>query len=270
MFGQKEEWMEPMNKFISSHRQALKEYIDNMCSLPSERNTFALPASYSTPITILARLPPISREGFPSLPYLIDHARNFSALVKLWLDSTATREEDVELEGVLLEFHQHCIELQHRTDECLLKAEGSRPPDRQWDDIVQGLEISTLRDAADTEPEVQSLPWAEYTSTGSSGHSRAPGSSGSATDSKERAEKRGFWEETFGKDSRYQRPYDAADSSQARPPSRGHSGGKQPKGLLGSLRSWKGKDESPGSVRKEPMSALKELSPGTVYKESEH
>ena len=71
-FGQKEEWMEPMNRFLGSHRSAVKDYIDAICSIPSERNTIALAASYSTPITILARLPPTSREGFPSLPYLID------------------------------------------------------------------------------------------------------------------------------------------------------------------------------------------------------
>ena len=143
-FGQKEEWMEPMNRFLSSHRQEVKDYIDEICSIPSERNTFALPASYSTPITILARLPSTSREGFPSLPYLIDHARNFAALVKLWLEATTHLMSSQVLDGDLLLFNQICIDLQRRADECLQKAEADQIVDHlslQWEDIVETLRV---------------------------------------------------------------------------------------------------------------------------------
>jgi hypothetical protein len=247
-FGQKEEWMEPMNRFLGSHRQAVKDYIDEICSIPSERNTFALPASYSTPITILARLPPISREGFPSLPYLIDHARNFAALVKLWLESTTHLMSSQVLEGDLAQFHQFCVDLQRRTDECLMKAEGDRNADQlslQWEDIVESLESSTIHDVANPEPELHSPPWTEYTASVSGGHPVAPGSAGSEVGSKERKERQSFWEATFGKDSRYQRPYqyNAADSS---PPSRGQSrNGKQSRSFLSGLRR-KGKEDTPG------------------------
>jgi hypothetical protein len=248
-FGQKEEWMEPMNRFLGSHRQAVKDYIDGICSIPSERNTFALPASYSTPITILARLPPTSREGFPSLPYLIDHARNFAALVKLWLEATTHLMSSQVLEGDLATFNQFCIDLQRRTDECLSKAEGDRNADQmslQWEDIVESLESATIHEVANPEPEIHSPPWTEYNASVTGGQRVAPGSAGSEVDSKERKERQSFWEATFGRDSKYQRPYnyDAADSS---PPSRGQSrNGKQSRSFLSGLRR-KGKGDTPGA-----------------------
>ena len=257
-FGQKEAWMEPMNRFLSGHRQGVKDFIDAVCDIPAERNTFALPASYSTPITILARLPPTSREGFPSLPYLIDHARNFAALVKLWLDATTHYFPPEGLDGDLLEFNQLCINLQRRTDECLSKAEqGDRTADQlslQWEDIVESLESSTIHEVANPmpssslEPEMHSPPWTEFTTGMSGGHRVPPGSAGSEAGSRERRERQSFWEATFGKESKFQRPYDPLDDvSGASPPSRGQSrNGKQPtRSFLSGLRR-KGKGDSPG------------------------
>jgi hypothetical protein len=259
-FGQKEAWMEPMNRFLTGHRQGVKDFIDSVCAIPAERNSFALPASYSTPITILARLPPTSREGFPSLPYLIDHARNFAALVKLWLEATAQYMEEQSLEGELLEFNQLCISLQRRTDDCITKAEsGDRNIDTlslQWEDIVENLESSTIHDVANPHPVVleaempHSPPWAEYAahvSTGGSGARVAPGSSGSEMGSRERKERQSFWESTFGKESKYQRPYEPVDEHETpgRPP--GSRNGKQPMSFLSGLRR-KGKGGGEGSV----------------------
>jgi hypothetical protein len=257
-FGQKELWMEPMNRFLSGNRQGVKDFIDNVCSIPAERHNFALPASYSTPITILARLPAMSREGFPSLPYLIDHPRNFSALVKLWLTATASYMTPQALEGDLLEFNELCINLQRRTDDCLLKAEESdRNGDQlslQWEDIVEGLESSTIHSVAnpvsESDPEPTLEPethlhtppaWTEYSATISSGHHK-PGSSGSDLGSKERKERQSFWDATFGKDSKYQRPYEPGDGG-ASPPSRGQSrNGKPTRSFLSGLRR-KGKEQ---------------------------
>jgi hypothetical protein len=266
-FGQKEAWMEPMNRFLNGHRQSIKDFIDTICDIPAERNTFALPASYSTPITILARLPPTSREGFPSLPYLIDHARNFAALVKLWLDSTSSYMPPQGLDGELMEFNNICIALQRRTDDCLLKAEASeRTADQlslQWEEIAETLEHSHLvesptdLDSSNLEPEIHSPPWAEYSATITGGR-RPPGSAGSEVESKERErkERQSFWESAFGKESRYQRPYgmgDALDENQGSPPSRGQSrNGKAPRSFLSGLRR-KGKDSAPlsGSLEKD-------------------
>ncbi|KAI6248099.1 Inhibitory regulator protein BUD2/CLA2 [Erysiphe necator] len=124
-FGKKESWMEPMNRFLASHRQGMKNFIDSVCAISAGQITSNLPASYSTPITIFGRLPSISREGFPSLPYLIDHAQNFSKLVKLWVETTSKNPKLETLQGELLQFHQLCLKIQHRADECLQKAEQS-------------------------------------------------------------------------------------------------------------------------------------------------
>lgn len=264
-FGQKEEWMEPMNKFLSGHRQAVKDYIDGICSIPSERNTFALPASYSTPITILARLPPTSREGFPSLPYLIDHAKNFSALVKLWLDSTAHHIVSQEFEGDLLAFHRLCINLRRRTDECLNKAEGDKIADHlsvQWEDIVEGLESSSIQEVANPRPDILTRRWTERSA--SVGAQMPPGSAGSEAGGKEPRVRESFWEQTFGKDDKQQRPYNPADSSQASPPNRGgqSKNGKPSRGFLSGIRR-KAKEDVAGLPEKD-----RNFTPGSSYDES--
>ncbi|KAF2084299.1 Rho GTPase activation protein, partial [Saccharata proteae CBS 121410] len=144
-FGAKEHWMEPMNAFLNGHRQAFKDYIDNVCAIsPSISPTSPIPPSYSTPLAILQRLPPTSREGFPSLPYLIDHARNFADLVKLWLEQTGELTEDLEKEeGDLATFHQICVTLAARTRDCLERAERAERPSSslsvKWEELVEQL-----------------------------------------------------------------------------------------------------------------------------------
>ena len=62
---------------------------------------------------------------------------------------------------------------------------------------------------------------------------------------------RAFGKVTFGRDSKYQRPYDLADSSQASPPSSGQSrNGKQSRNFLSGLRR-KGKGDTQGSSEKD-------------------
>ncbi|RDW91274.1 ras GAP protein-like protein [Coleophoma crateriformis] len=255
-FGQKEEWMLPMNKFLSTHKQDVKSYIDEICSIPAERSKSALPASYTTPITILARLPPTSREGFPSLPYLIDHARSFSALVKLWLEVTSYLSPQT-FQGELLEFNNMCISLQRRTDECLSKAEhGEIAVENlpyQWEEVVEStMSVSletpstlTSQHGEDIEPEsateqLNSPIWTEYTTTITAGRRSATGSRGSEVG---RRERQSFWEQTFGKDvnAKERRPSEADLTGQS-PPSRGQSrnSGKQRSFLSGLRRKGKG------------------------------
>jgi len=144
-FGAKEPWMEPMNQFLTAHRQLFKGFIDTICSVSPELGlSSAIPPSYATPITILARLPPTSREGFPSLPYLIDHARAFAELVTLWLDCPARTGKHQILDGDILRFHELCVDLQERTKQCLAKAEqAERPSSRlslKWEELLEQLE----------------------------------------------------------------------------------------------------------------------------------
>jgi hypothetical protein len=270
-FGQKESWMEPMNRFLCSHRQSVKDFIDAICSIPAERNTFALPASYSTPITILARLPQTSREGFPSLPYLIDHARNFASLVKLWLDGTSRYILPHTLSGDLAEFNALCLSLQRRTDECLLKVEGERPGgveqlSLQWEveveDMAEGLESTSISNSgyeyghgnsnitsfySNATPELgslaspQTLGWNEGT-TGGSGSERER--------EKDRRERGSFWESMVGKERGGQRGYDGGSSTQEEKGGERNGNGKVKSGFLSGLRRKKtdGNGSAIGSV----------------------
>ncbi|KAG9239611.1 RasGAP protein-like protein [Amylocarpus encephaloides] len=260
-FGQKESWMEPMNRFLASNRQGVKDFIDAICAISAERNNFSLPASYSTPITILARLPPTSREGFPSLPYLIDHARNFAALIKLWLDATSNYVIPNSFNSDLAEFTKLCIDLQTRADDCRSIAESGDNTDQlslRWDEIVDDLEGTTFEESpiamhhreTEPQPEIQSPLWGEFTTNTSAG--RAPGSSGSdaiGPKDQDRRERQSFWESTFGRESK-QKPGDPnMDIPQASPPSRGQSrsgnGGKR--NFLSGLRR-KGTKDSTTSI----------------------
>lgn len=248
-FGQKEEWMAPMNKFLLSHRQALKGFIDGICSIPSlGSQTFALSASYSTPITVLARLPPPAREGFPSLPYLIDHARNFAALVTLWLDATSNQPPPPGTEDDLLLFNQLCIDLQRRTDECLRQAEGDRPAvhiSPELDNIPEDTESTVIEDVVSTVPEDYS-PSPEHPVLAQ--HS-APESSGSDIAN---GEKQAHANKPRGKENKSQKEGDATDASK---PSLWSKKGqnrsaKEPRNLWGGLK-WKGKGDSPGVLVKD-------------------
>ncbi|PKS05788.1 hypothetical protein jhhlp_007617 [Lomentospora prolificans] len=178
-FGQKESWMEPMNKFLGSHRQAVKEFIDHICSIPAERSTNPVPASYSTPITIQGRLSSISREGFPSLPYLIDQSRNFAGLVRLWVDANPLAHHSARAarshtnlsptsvdaqsvpDGDLLIFNDICHDLQKRSDECFARVESIRGKDAGAQSIsasVTALAAATATSAMITTDElVESL-----------------------------------------------------------------------------------------------------------------
>ncbi|KAI9861556.1 MAG: hypothetical protein M1813_005166 [Trichoglossum hirsutum] len=144
-FGAKESWMEPMNRFLNAHRQQFKDLIDTICSVSPEHDlSSAIPPSYATPRTILARLPPTSREGFPSLPYLIDHARAFAELVTLWLDCLARSSYHQSMSGDILRFHELCVSLQQRTKECLAKAEQADRPSShssfKWEEHLDQLQ----------------------------------------------------------------------------------------------------------------------------------
>ncbi|KAJ4350062.1 GTPase activating factor [Didymosphaeria variabile] len=152
-FGTKEAWMEPMNSFLNTHRQEFKTYLDNICSISSMTSPSPpIPPSYSTPLAILQRLPPTSREGFPSLPYLVDHARNFAALVDLWLENTKSTAPNIETtDGDLLKFHQICVALKERTSDCLNRAERAERPSSslsvKWEELVEQLQGSASFDS---------------------------------------------------------------------------------------------------------------------------
>ncbi|PNY28405.1 Inhibitory regulator protein BUD2/CLA2 [Tolypocladium capitatum] len=159
-FGKREEWMEPMNKFLTTQRPVFRDYIDRVCGIPAERAVKSVPASYSTPVTILGRLGPTAREGFPSLPYLIDHARSFASLVKLWVDSYPSDAKLGQVDGELLVFNDLCRGLQRRADACLAKVEQVRATEaasRGADQLAETLEQATLIESLSTPYSLRSL-----------------------------------------------------------------------------------------------------------------
>ncbi|KAL4934033.1 GTPase-activating protein BUD2 [Aspergillus undulatus] len=156
-FGSKEPWMEPMNKFLVSHRSEFREFVDSICAIPADRPAPIVTPSYATPIQILGRLPLPSREGFPSLPFLIDHARSFANLIRIWLDVAPARLSQLEeIDPAVTRFHEIAVNLQRRTKECLSKAEQAERPsgnlEVKWEELVDSLEQVAFYDESSSKP----------------------------------------------------------------------------------------------------------------------
>lgn len=201
--------MEPMNQFLTQNRESFKGFVDDVCYVPTpllsssfSHSDSSSPTSiggvasaethlsYTTPMTIMHRLPPTSREGFPSLPYLIDQARCFAELVQLWLETTSQTSEQHEIsatgkpqmslmqaihtsEGDLKAFHDVCSTLHARTQECLSRAERAERPNSalsfRWDELIDQLErpastdetrssFDKVADRIATDPSIASSP----------------------------------------------------------------------------------------------------------------
>ncbi|KAL9625530.1 MAG: hypothetical protein Q9160_000241 [Pyrenula sp. 1 TL-2023] len=161
-FGSKEPWMEPMNvshlsagqiiepnikirqKFLVAHKTSFKNFIDQICAIPTERTNRAMSPSYTTPIQILARLPQTSREGFPSLPFLLDSARCFAELITLWLDlvspDVVAQLSDIP-HSQLTSFHYLCTKLQTLARNRLASAEQAERPQHdlepKWERLLE-------------------------------------------------------------------------------------------------------------------------------------
>ncbi|KAL5623486.1 hypothetical protein FOBRF1_002736 [Fusarium oxysporum] len=175
-FGKREEWMEPMNRFLNVQRQSVRDYIDQVCSIPADRNANFVPAGYSTPVTILGRLSPTSKEGFPSLPYLIDDTRNLASLVKLWVDARPVDDKKEEVDQELLAFNDVCFALQQRADACLAKVETERASETATcattEDVGESIEQASLIESLSISYGGSSTAWNDV-------YEPTPGSSGS-------------------------------------------------------------------------------------------
>ncbi|KAF4971373.1 hypothetical protein FSARC_1805 [Fusarium sarcochroum] len=192
-FGKREEWMEPMNRFLNVQRQAVRDYIDQVCSIPADRNPNFVPAGYSTPVTILGRLSPTSKEGFPSLPYLIDDTRNLASLVKLWVDARPVDDKKDDVDQELLAFNDVCFALQQRADACLAKVETERAHESgtysTTDDVAESIEQASMIESLSISYGGSSTAWNDV-------YEPTPGSSGSevteenATRSRRRSKER--------------------------------------------------------------------------------
>lgn len=142
--GGKEPWMEPMNQFINARRQEFKDFVDTICAISPDRATSAIPPSYATPITILGRLPITIREGFPSLPYLIDQARESARLVNLWLEARNNIEAGCPMSDELKRFDALCEQSHQKSRDRLNRTEQPRQANNSmgsnWNELKEQME----------------------------------------------------------------------------------------------------------------------------------
>lgn len=135
--------MEPMNQFINAHRQEFKDFVDTICDISPDRATSAIPPSYSTPITILGR-PSTIREGFPSLPYLIDQARESARLVNLWLEARNNIETGSPMSDELKRLDFLCEQLHQKSRDRLNRTEqpgrANSSLGSNWNELKEQME----------------------------------------------------------------------------------------------------------------------------------
>ena len=147
--------MEPMNRFVAGHRVEFKEFVDAICAIPADRPIPVVAPSYTTPIQIMGRLPSTSREGFPSLPFLIDLSKNFAVLTNTWVKNAPARLAEIDdVDPVVMEFHNLALRLQQRTKECMSQAEQAERPNGnlevRWEELVESMErCATFHDEDD-------------------------------------------------------------------------------------------------------------------------
>lgn len=170
-----------MNKFLVGHRSEFKDFVDSVCAIPADRPVPIVTPSYTTPIQILGRLPPTSREGFPSLPFLIDYARSFANLIRVWLEVSPERlNELTELDVNLSKFQKEALRLRARTEECLRRAEQAERPsgnlEIKWEALVDSMERPvTFYDESSSKPTTPAIETSTGTAPVPSNHRNSVG-----------------------------------------------------------------------------------------------
>jgi len=137
--GQKEPWMEPMNKFLTAATPEFKTFIEDICSWSAAQGPHHEP-QYQAAMQVRLRLPPLSREGLPSLPFLLDSPRSLATLVDIWVDNAPANIADIRVEESVHVFHKICLDIKQRTRECMADAEIAQEPnkthERQWQKML--------------------------------------------------------------------------------------------------------------------------------------
>lgn len=122
-----------MNKFLTAATPEFRAFIDDICGISASQETTTvglMEPQYATPTQIKGRLPPASREGLPSLPFLLDTSKLLSELTDLWTAHAPTNlAEEPGLDDTIKEFHTICVDLQARTKDCFSGAEQAEKPD---------------------------------------------------------------------------------------------------------------------------------------------
>jgi hypothetical protein len=139
-FGTKEPWMEPMNKFVATATNEFKGFIDAICAVSASQIASArLEPQYAAPNQVRNRLPMLSREGLPSLPFLLDHSKLLAQLAELWATHAPENIGEAIWDENLRAFNSYCVELARRSKDCLKAAEQAERPDQKSEPAWQRL-----------------------------------------------------------------------------------------------------------------------------------
>ena len=133
-FGTKETWMEPMNKFLGTATPEFRDFVDEICSISTAQiSTASIEPQYGAPNQIKGRLPPASREGLPSLPFLLDPTKLLADLVSLWSSHAPKTISDAGNDTAVYTFDALCRNLHQGSKDCLSSAEQAEKPDAKME-----------------------------------------------------------------------------------------------------------------------------------------
>lgn len=145
--------MSRMNGFLNAHRKEFKDFIEDTCAVPADYQLQAT-ASYSTPLAVFQRLPLKSREGYLSLPHLIDRSRSLAGIVNIWLDHVRTPDSNeppssnsgLPITGDLARFHALCVGIRKTTQTSLASVDRAERPinpfSHKWVNIAEHMEAA--------------------------------------------------------------------------------------------------------------------------------
>lgn len=161
-YGGKEKWILPMGTLSAEYEDQFTTFIDQLCVNPLSSGP-RQPAQYSGPAMIKSRLDPLSQEGIPTLPFLIDPPREYAGLVKLWnrqlfppLSPNQAKHNSVDtakLSDSLRAFHSACIQINTRTLELVETA-----VEREEEDISDNEAVEEELATGVAEMNVQKSP----------------------------------------------------------------------------------------------------------------
>lgn len=167
-FGTKETWMEPMNKFLTSATPEFRDFVDEICSINTSQSSTSVEPQYGAPNQIKGRLPPASREGLPSLPFLLDPTKLLADLVELWASHAPKKITDTGGEQSVQRFDSLCRDLHQRSKDCLSAAEQAEKPDAKmeskWQQALKEQQRTRnvfeqqFMTPANTDPDLTALP----------------------------------------------------------------------------------------------------------------
>ena len=131
-----------MNKFIFSATPEFKAFIEEVCAIDASEDlaTPGMEPQYTAAFQVRSRLPCMSQEGLPTLPYLLDSPRLLAELVELWIEHAPTQLSPSNANETLRTFHDICLDLHQKSTECLGTAEQAARPnkdlERQWEQLL--------------------------------------------------------------------------------------------------------------------------------------